>query len=683
MISFAPGTLVDETYTIIRQIGEGAMGTVYAAKEAGLDRIVALKVLHPTLVGDQESQQRFFREGQVLASLWHPHIIKLYRFGLWQNKWPYIAMEYVDGVALRELLSNGQQLPVSRCLKITSRICMAMQSAHSAGVTHRDLTPNNIILLSPEHDHDQDYPKVIDFGLSLFQPSDKTTKQQLTGKGALVGTVFYMSPEQCAGIRADHRADIYSLGCILYQMLTGQPPFQAENPIGLMRKHTTEQPAALSKHIPPEEIPEGIENVILRAMAKDPSNRYSSMLELKDDLNMVQIGQGQGIAAPTQEIAQKKHKTTNVVLFCLACILLVTSGGAALLSRQQSGSIKEPKNQSENRTPLKRLRNTDNYSSPEEKVQYLRSWLAHYGSIVSLDSAMARFNLATLLKESDTNPIEASRYFDDAAEVTKQVFKSNWDGGKGDEANAAIILLSKIRTEGDARKTLKKELLQLLPLLESPDKNEMIKVMKHIRSALTICYMEEGDYKAAASLLEATLKTAERCAMTETERFEAMVALCVCSQKRGKKATLTRQLKSAYLASERIEPSRGVKSKVALAIMLEEIALPRLCIDESTIAERCDLKEIAPEGLGQFYAAKAKAFVQLKQPQEALDLLNSTIDSSPPAVAIPLLDALVNLNFSARMHKTEELSIVLDRLLSDERYKDYTDAIMEIGRAHV
>lgn len=678
MSYFSPGTVVDETFTIIRQIGEGGMGTVYTALEAGLERIVALKVLHPTLVDNQETRQRFFREGQVLASLSHPHIVKLYRFGMWRNKWPYIVMEYVDGIALATLLVDGQRLPVSRCLNLATRVCMAMQSAHDAGVTHRDLTPNNIILLNQKHNDDPDCPKVIDFGLSLFQAADRTTKQQLTSTGALVGTVFYMSPEQCSGIRADHRADIYSLGCILYQMLTGVPPFQADNPIGLMRQHTTERPAPLGEHLPPEEIPEGLENVILHAMAKNPANRYGSMLELQHDLDMVRSGHGQCISAPPQENTITKFKMAKVLPICLVCIVLITSGGIALRYKRQPGSIEESTNQNESSAPLRRLKNIDSYTSPEKKVQYLRSWLEHYGSSVSIDSATARFNLAKLLEESHSNTIEANRYFDDAAKEAKQIFKSSWDGGKSDEANAAINLLINIRTEGEARKTLKKELLQLLPLLQSPDRNEMVKAMNHIRSELTTCYMEEGDYKAAEPLLEANLRTAERCSMTGTERFEAMVALCTCSQKRGNKAALARQLKSAYLASERIEPSQGAKSKVTLAIMFEECALPRLCIDESKIAERCDLKEVSQEKLGQFYTAKAKAFVQLNLPEEAISILNSTVNSSPPAVTIALLDALVQLNFSAKMHKTEELGFVLDRLLSDKRYKDYTDQIMAL-----
>ncbi|MBY0548143.1 MAG: protein kinase [Candidatus Obscuribacterales bacterium] len=674
MSLFAPGTVVDETYTIIRIVGQGGMGTVYTAQETGLERIVALKVLHPTLVGDQDNQQRFFREGQVLASLSHPHITKLYRFGMWRKKWPYIAMEYIDGVELRTLLEDGQRLPVSRGLKLASQICLAMQSAHNAGVTHRDLTPNNIILLKREHDRDPDYPKVIDFGLSLFHPPDRTTEQKLTRTGTLVGTVFYMSPEQCSGLRVDHRADIYSLGCILYQMLTGRPPFQADNPIALMRQHTTEQPRPLSEHLPLEEIPEGLENVIRHALAKDPADRYKSMLELHKDLEMVQSGHGQGVSAPPPAAPRKKFKMPLIVPVCLVAILVISSGAIVLLNTRQRGSIEETTSS----PPLRRLKNIDNYSSPEKKAQYLRSWLEHYGSNVSMDSSTARFNLAKLLEESHSDTIEANRYLDEAAEEAKQVFKTSWHGGKGDEAAAAINLLSKIRTEGEARKTLKKDLQQLLPLLQSPDGTQMFRTMNHIRSELAYCYMEESDYKAAEPLLEANLKTAERCSMTETERFEAMVALCICSQKRGKKAVLARRLNSAYLASERIEPSLGVKSKVTLAIMFEECALPRLCIDESKIAERCDLKEISQEMLGQFNVAKAKAFVQLHLPEEAISILNTTVDSSPPAVTISLLDALIQLNASAEMHKTEEIGFVLDRILSDERYRDYTDQIMAL-----
>lgn len=674
MSFFAPGTVVDETYTIIRQIGEGGMGRVYSAQEPGLERTVALKVLHPTLVGDQESQQRFFREGQVLATLSHPNITRLYRFGMWQQTWPYIAMEFVDGQSLRTLLLEQGKLPVDRCLKIISKVCEAMQSAHTAGVTHRDLTPNNIILTCQRREDGANFPKVIDFGLSLFQPIDKTTKQQLTGTGMLVGTVFYMSPEQCAGIKPDHRADIYSLGCILYQMVTGEAPFRADNPIGLMRKHTSERPDPLSHYLSSESIPEGLENVILRAMAKDPSKRYNSMKEMHSDLEKIRSGQGSSITAPPAENNSPASRKRSILPVCLALALLITLGAFAGLSKKQPGTMEDSTAQTS--APLRRLKSVENYSSPERKMQYLRSWLDHYGSSISYDSARARYLLACALRESQTDVVETNRYFEDAAAIAKQVFLSTWHKGNGEDANVAIVQLCRIRTDADKRSTLKKELLQLLPMVQTSQEVGLVKAINKIRTELAICCMDENDFKTATTFLTATLATAERFSMPSTERLHAMVRLCNCYKMEGDKAALVKELKAAYHVSERMVQLQGIADKVTLAGLFEGCAMPESCLDECKIVERCDLNELSGERLSQFFITKAKALVQLNRAADAYDYLSTKMIDAPPAVTFPLLETLIQLNATHNMHHTEDLIVTLERIVQEKKYQDSITEIM-------
>ena len=284
-----PGSVVDQKFEIISVLGRGGMGTVYRAMQRGLDRMVALKFLQTEMVEDEESKQRFLREAHALSVLTHKNIAAFYSYGIWQNQIPYIAMELLEGQSLSEVLSSEGQLGWARSCAIIEQVSDAMDYAHNAGIIHRDLKPGNIVLLKQNVQESSDFVKVMDFGLSKV--SAQSGGQRLTLTGELIGSVKYMSPEQCAGMPASSRSDIYSLACIFYECITGKAPHDADNPIGLIHKHANEEVLAPSQQSKTN-LPPGLDEVILKALEKDPEHRYQSMAELRADIIDVSAGRG-------------------------------------------------------------------------------------------------------------------------------------------------------------------------------------------------------------------------------------------------------------------------------------------------------------------------------------------------------------------------------------------------------
>jgi serine/threonine protein kinase len=314
MLNLSPGTLVDARYEIIELVGEGGCGVVYKAKEIGLERVVALKLLHASLVGEQENLERFRREGAVLSELEHPNVLKCFRLGVWESL-PYICMEFLEGTALNEL----SPIAAHRLVSIAQQICSAMSHAHANNVIHRDLKPANVVLVNQR----QDQVKVVDFGLARLLPEFDKRNQQLTQTGVLIGSIYYMSPEQCLGKKADARSDIYSIGCILYEMLTGEPPLTADTPVAMIHLHVTTIPDHPSSKVKGT-LPDGLEAVIMQALAKDPDDRFQTMTDLEAALSMVANGEGY---LSGYSPARRRHssKSLNVGLALLSILVIATT----------------------------------------------------------------------------------------------------------------------------------------------------------------------------------------------------------------------------------------------------------------------------------------------------------------------------------------------------------------------
>jgi eukaryotic-like serine/threonine-protein kinase len=264
--------ILGNRYTILEKIGEGGMALVFKARCQLLNRFVAIKILRPEFTEDEDFVNKFRRESLAAASLSHPNIVSIYDVGE-QDGIYYIVMEYVSGKTLKEYIKENGKLDYREALNITNQIANALENAHKNGVVHRDIKPHNILVT------DDKIIKVTDFGIA--RASNSAT---IVNTGAVMGSVHYFSPEQARGGFSDHRTDIYSLGVVLYEMLTGNLPYNAESPVTIALKHIQEdfiQPAIVDTSIP-----ETINDIVVRAMEKDMNKRYQSARELIDDIEV-------------------------------------------------------------------------------------------------------------------------------------------------------------------------------------------------------------------------------------------------------------------------------------------------------------------------------------------------------------------------------------------------------------
>ena len=270
-------------YTIDAVVGRGAMGVVHRARQHVPDRWVALKVINPALADDPTFRSRFLRETAAAAAIEHPHILPVYDAGE-AGGVLYIAMRYVEGVELRELVHGGP-LESPRVASIAAQIGGALDAAHARGLVHRDVKPGNILVVRGASADEPDFCYLTDFGVSAWTAGSDAT---LTADGAMVGSLNYVPPEQILGEAVDGRADLYSLGCVVYECLSGRPPFGGRTPAGTLHAHLNESARPPSSIRP--ELPEAVDVVVARAMAKRPDGRYATGRELANALREALAG---------------------------------------------------------------------------------------------------------------------------------------------------------------------------------------------------------------------------------------------------------------------------------------------------------------------------------------------------------------------------------------------------------
>lgn len=279
------GTVLSDRYDILEVIGTGGMGTVYKARQRLINRIVAIKMLHRDLINSSDAIRRFQLEAQAASRLSLPNILTIYDFGLTEEGQPYMVMDYLNGNSLDKVLASEPYLVPIRALTIFIQACAALHHAHQNGVLHRDIKPSNIMLVN--YDDQCDFVKIVDFGVAKLLHQRDSQLMHLTVAGQVYGTPLYMSPEQCRGMELDKRSDIYSLGCALYRCLTGRDPISADSVLELMLKHINELPRRFNEICPELNLPVELEQVVFKALAKDPDQRYQTMNEFKQALDHI------------------------------------------------------------------------------------------------------------------------------------------------------------------------------------------------------------------------------------------------------------------------------------------------------------------------------------------------------------------------------------------------------------
>jgi eukaryotic-like serine/threonine-protein kinase len=315
-------TLFDGRYRIVRKLGAGGMADVYLAEDQELGRRVAIKILNGRHANDDQFIERFRREAKNAAALNHPNIVSIYDRGEAEETY-YIAMEYLDGRTLKELIVGHGPAPINVAIEYARQTLSALRFAHRHGIVHRDIKPHNVLV------DREGRVKVTDFGIARAGTS------QMTEAGSIVGTAQYLSPEQARGGEVDQRSDLYSLGIVLYELVTGQTPFEGDTPVEIAMKHLStapRPPSALRK-----DVPRDLDMVVMRALAKDPEDRYQSAEEMEADLERVL--RGAPVAAATSDSATQVMQVPAAAAGAATAATMIRPRGRdfALLDEEEEG----------------------------------------------------------------------------------------------------------------------------------------------------------------------------------------------------------------------------------------------------------------------------------------------------------------------------------------------------------
>lgn len=285
-VEIAAGTVIGGNYKVLRLLGKGGMGQVYLAEQLNLGKNCAIKVIPPNQV-TEKAWQRFQTEARAVAKMEHPNLVRVTDLGVHEGTMPFYAMDFVEGQSLDWYLKNNKVMNWQTALAVFLQVAEGLDYAHKNGIVHRDLKPANIVLVTQPGGAMQ--AKILDFGLAKLSQND-ASDLRLTATGEIFGSPLYMSPEQCLGESVDHCSDIYSLGCTLFECLTGQPPYTGEFGLAVMSKHQLAPVPSLSGILGKENVPAGLDKVLTKMLAKSPQERYQSALELSEDLRRVAAG---------------------------------------------------------------------------------------------------------------------------------------------------------------------------------------------------------------------------------------------------------------------------------------------------------------------------------------------------------------------------------------------------------
>lgn len=325
------GEILDNKYGIVKRLGIGGMSVVYQARDLSLGRNVAIKMMPLQSGHSTQDLPRFQQEAQTISRLKHHNLVTVFEFSV-NHIPPYLVMEYIEGKSLAEVLASEGPFGLERGINVLRQVCSALSHAHENGVVHRDLKPANILLQKTPTG--EEVVKIVDFGIAKIVQQDNAEAQNFTRSGEILGSPLYMSPEQCQGKKLDHRSDIYSMGCVLYAMFVGSPPFQGPTAFETIQMHMHEQPDSISSRRRDLAYALELDAVLFKAMAKEPSLRYQTVMELDETLSKIgseedMVGFGalkQMIDLGFSRAAAKKSRGMSVKLFWLVTVISVGIG---------------------------------------------------------------------------------------------------------------------------------------------------------------------------------------------------------------------------------------------------------------------------------------------------------------------------------------------------------------------
>jgi serine/threonine protein kinase len=325
------GKVFAERYEIESVLGYGGMSMVYKARHTLMDRTVAIKILHPDYTKEPTALQRFQQESKAAASLNHQNVVTVYDFGCADGQ-AFFVMDCLEGKSLAQTIDEEGPLTYQRAVNVFKQVCDGLEAAHRKGIIHRDLKPGNLILMPQEVG--PELVKIVDFGIAKMMPSENSQALRLTQTGEVFGSPIFMSPEQCLGKQLDTRSDIYSLGCVMYEALTGLAPLMGENFLETLNKHVGEKPKPFSETAPGKQIPEQIEEAVFKCLEKNPDDRFQTAGELRQALpdygpvGGSSTGRGQtATQARTKQMITISLKTDSKVLTWVSGIALLLLAG--------------------------------------------------------------------------------------------------------------------------------------------------------------------------------------------------------------------------------------------------------------------------------------------------------------------------------------------------------------------
>ncbi|MDZ4833484.1 MAG: protein kinase [Candidatus Melainabacteria bacterium] len=316
-----------DRYEVLDTLGQGGMGAVYKVFDKLAEKIVAIKILHANLIEDQTALRRFEQEAEAASQLEHNNLVAVFSYGKTENGAPYLVMAYIEGESLSSVVNTEGALQPERALNLFHQICDALVHAHEKGVIHRDVKPANVIVT--KSNAEVETARVVDFGIAKILPVSNRETHNLTETRQVFGSPHYMSPEHCLGFKMDERSDIYSLGCLMYEVLTGNPPFPESDAIQVVIKHINDEAKPFPREFGSEPIQKKLEGVVLKCLEKDQADRYQSVGELMKDLELIQEGK-----APSKFVRRKvpklEYSATQIVRAVIGTFLILMFIGNAV-----------------------------------------------------------------------------------------------------------------------------------------------------------------------------------------------------------------------------------------------------------------------------------------------------------------------------------------------------------------